>query len=55
MPLLPYAARLGTRVDTDIFDGIARFHRNKCFFVAYDKWFLDKSLGATFANSGSLG
>jgi len=29
-------------VDLDFFDGIARFHRNKGCFVAYDKWFLEK-------------
>ena len=26
VPLLPYLARIGTRVDPDIFDGIARLH-----------------------------
>ena len=42
MPLLPYLARFGTRVDPDIFDGIVRFHRNKCYFVDYDKGFFRK-------------
>jgi len=37
VPLLPYPARLGTQVDLDIFDGIARIHQNKHIFVAYDK------------------
>ena len=46
--LLPYPAHFGTRVDPDIFDGIARFHRNKRNFVDYDKEFLEKSLGAHF-------
>ena len=40
--LLPYLARFGTRVDTDIFNGIARFHRNKCYFVDYDNGFFRK-------------
>ena len=48
VPLLPYPAHFGTRVDPDLFDGIARFYRNKHFFVAYDKWFLEKSLGTLF-------
>ena len=26
-------------MDPDIFDGIARFHQNKCYFVDYDKGF----------------
>ena len=42
MPLLPYPARFGTWVDLDIFDGIARFHRNKRYFVDYDKGFFRK-------------
>ena len=42
VPLLPYPARFGTRVDPDIFDGIARFHRNKRCFVDYDKGFFVK-------------
>jgi len=29
-------------VDPDIFDGIARFHRNKRCFVDYDKGFFRK-------------
>jgi len=40
--LLPYPARFGTRVDPDIFNGIARFHRNKRYFVDYDKEFFRK-------------
>ena len=40
--LLPYPAHFGTRVDLDIFDGIARFHRNKRCFVDYDKGFFRK-------------
>ena len=39
---VPYPARLGTREDPDIFDGIARFHRNKRYFVDYDKGFFRK-------------
>jgi hypothetical protein len=31
-----------TRVEPDIFDGIALFYRNKHCFVAYDKLFLEK-------------
>jgi len=42
VPLLPYPAHFGTRVDLDIFDGIARFHRNKGYFVDYDKGFFRK-------------
>ena len=42
VPLLPYPARIGTRVDPGIFDGIARFHRNKRCFVDYDKRFFRK-------------
>ena len=42
MPLLPYPARFRTRVDLDIFDGIARFHQNKRYFVDYDKEFFRK-------------
>jgi len=30
-------------VDLDIFDGIARFHRNKRYFVDYDKGFFRKT------------
>ena len=40
--LLPYPARFGTREDPDIFDGIARFHQNKRYFVDYDKRFFRK-------------
>jgi len=29
-------------VDPDIFDEITRFHRNKCYFVDYDKGFFRK-------------
>ena len=29
-------------MDLDIFDGIARFHQNKCCFVDYDKGFFTK-------------
>jgi len=29
-------------VDPDIFDGIARFHQNKCYFVDHDKGFFRK-------------
>jgi hypothetical protein len=29
-------------VELDIFDGIALFHQNKHYFVAYDKLFLEK-------------
>jgi hypothetical protein len=29
-------------VEPDIFDGIALFHRNKHYFIAYDKLFLEK-------------
>jgi hypothetical protein len=32
----------------NIFDGIAWFHQNKCCFVAYDKLFLEQSLGTHF-------
>ena len=42
VPLLPYLARIGTRVDPDIFDGIARLHQNKRYFVDYDKGFFRK-------------
>jgi hypothetical protein len=35
-------------VDPDIFDGIAGFHQNKHFFVAYDKLILEKYLGTHF-------
>jgi hypothetical protein len=42
-------------VDLDIFDGIALFHQNKHCFVAYDKLFLEKYQGLTFANLDSLG
>ena len=42
VPLLPYPARFGTQVDLDIFDGIARFLRNKRCFVDYDKGFFRK-------------
>jgi len=42
VPLLPYLAHFGTRVDPDIFDGIARFHRNKHYIVDYDKGFFRK-------------
>jgi hypothetical protein len=35
-------------VEPDIFDGITLFHRNKHSFVAYDKLFLEKSLGTHF-------
>jgi hypothetical protein len=37
-----------TWVDPDFFDGIASFHRNKHYFVAYDKLFLEQSLGTQF-------
>jgi hypothetical protein len=43
-----------TRVDPDIFDGIAWFRRNKRCFVADDKLFLQKSLRTHFSNLGSL-
>jgi hypothetical protein len=39
---LSYPARFETQVDLDIFDKILRFYQNKCYFVAYDKWFLEK-------------
>ena len=42
LQLLPYPAHIGTRVDPDIFDGIARFHQNKRCFVDYDKGFFRK-------------
>ena len=42
VPLLPYPARFRTRMDPDIFDEIARFHRNKCYFADYDKGFFRK-------------
>jgi len=42
VPLRPYLAHFGTRVDLDIFDRIARFHRNKRYFVDYDKGFYRK-------------
>ena len=48
VPLLPYPAHFGTRVDPDIFDGIARLHQNKRYFVDYDKGFLEKLVGAHF-------
>jgi hypothetical protein len=35
-------------VDPDIFDGIALFHQNKRYFVAYDKLFLEKYIGMYF-------
>ena len=41
VPLLLDPAHFGTRVDPDI-DGIARFHRNKRYFVDYDKGFFRK-------------
>ena len=37
--LLPYPACFGTWEDLDNFDGIAGFHRNKRYFVDYDKGF----------------
>jgi hypothetical protein len=37
-----------THVEPNIFDGIALFHQNKRCFVAYDKLFLEKSLGTHF-------
>jgi hypothetical protein len=45
-------AHLITRVDPDIFDGIALFYQNKCYFVAYDKLFLEKSLRTHFCQFG---
>ena len=42
MPPLLDPAHFGTRVDPDIFDGIARFHQNKRYFVDYDKGFFRK-------------
>jgi hypothetical protein len=39
-------------VDPDIFDGITLFHRNKRFFVAYDKLFFEKSLQTHFCQFG---
>ena len=42
VPLLHYPAHFRTRVDPDIFDEITRFHRNKCYFVDYDKGFFRK-------------
>ena len=42
VPLLPYPAHFGTRVDPDILDRIARFHQNKRYFVDYDKGFFRK-------------
>jgi hypothetical protein len=33
-----------TRVEPDIFDGVAIFHRHKLCFFAYDKLFLEKNL-----------
>ena len=42
MPLLPYPVHFRTRVDPDIFNRIARFHQNKCYFVDYDKGFFRK-------------
>jgi hypothetical protein len=42
VPLLSYPARFETRMDPDIFDKIVRFYQNNCYFVAYDKWFLEK-------------
>jgi hypothetical protein len=44
-----------TRVDLEVFDGIAWFHRNKHCFVAYDKLFLEKSLGTHFFQLKFLG
>ena len=35
-------------MDLDIFDGIARFHQNKRYFVDYVRDFLEKPLGAHF-------
>jgi hypothetical protein len=35
-------------VDPDIFDRIELFHRNKHYFIAYDKLFLEKSPGTHF-------
>jgi hypothetical protein len=52
---LSQPTRFITRVGPDIFNGIARFHRNKHCFIAYNKLFLEKSIGPTFANIGSLG
>jgi hypothetical protein len=48
VPFLSQPTRFITWVHTDIFDGIAWFHRNKHCFVAYDKLFLEKSLGTHF-------
>jgi hypothetical protein len=42
-------------VGRDIFNGIALFHRSKHCSIAYNKLFLEKSPGPTFANIGSLG
>ena len=42
MPLLPYPVCFATRVDPDIFDEIARLHRNERYFVDYDKGFFRK-------------
>jgi hypothetical protein len=55
MPFLSQPTRFITRVNPDIFDEIAWFHQNKLWFIAYDKLFLETSLGIHFANLGSLG
>jgi hypothetical protein len=48
VPFLSQPTRFITRVVPDIFDGIAWFLRNKHYFVAYDKLFLEKSLWTHF-------
>jgi hypothetical protein len=48
VPFLSTSTHFITRVDLDIFDRIALFHQNKRYFVAYDKLFLEKSIGTNF-------
>jgi hypothetical protein len=48
VPFLSQPTHFITRVDPDIFDRIAWFYRNKHYFIAYDKLFLEKSLGTHF-------
>jgi hypothetical protein len=42
VPFLSQPTHFVTRVDLDIFVGIAWFSQNKHYFVAYDKLFLEK-------------
>jgi hypothetical protein len=48
MPFLSKSTHFITRVDLDIFDGIALIHQNKRYFVVCDKLFFEKSIGTHF-------